>query len=141
MPQLGKFAISALAVVVSAAAAQAQTYLCIADMGTGFSYSNASRTWETTRFDVKDKRYLVKKTEKGWVWSNFGEPSEHLCEGNSLNGFIGCDGDGRMGIKFFVDRLSMRYQKSYLYGYLHNPATTDAEADTPLIEIGRCSVL
>jgi hypothetical protein len=35
MPQLGKFAISALALVVFAAAAQAQTYLCIADMGTG----------------------------------------------------------------------------------------------------------
>ncbi len=38
---------------------EAQSYLCIADKATGFSFNKRKKDWEITRFDVSDDKYIL----------------------------------------------------------------------------------
>jgi hypothetical protein len=46
---------------------EAQTYLCIADMATGFWFNKSTKKWETAAFDVAEEKYLLKGDSNKWT--------------------------------------------------------------------------
>ena len=119
----------------------ADSYLCIPDKSAGFSYSTATKTWDYARFDVRDSKYLLKRSDSKWSWSIFGKNpflSMTVCTSQSPDTFIFCNGfyDVRVNTK------SLRFQLVYPIGYTNSYASpSDEGGDTPYLEIGKCSPL
>jgi hypothetical protein len=106
-----------LALIGPAVSAQlANSYLCIADKATGFSYNQATHQWDYARFDVAGKKHLLRREGLIWKWADFGDPSPSLeqCDNPNAAGFIFCRGvrDIRLNLN------SLRYQDIYPFGYV-----------------------
>jgi hypothetical protein len=61
-----------LAMLTYASCVEAQTYLCIADMATGFRFDKPTKAWVVGEFDVTDKKYILTKESDEWVWKQVG---------------------------------------------------------------------
>lgn len=136
-----------------ASVAQAESYLCVSDMATGFSYDKAQEVWKETSFKANEKylvvrpsdteRALVKGQPVEWVVKAMGSDSiEATCEKDfGAAGTVMCDGFSL----FRFSRLRGRFLRAHLYGYYAvdpNAAMGSYSAEgelTPLIEIGKCS--
>ena len=116
-------------------------WLCIADKITGFSYENGE--WRISSFNSDDGRYIVSK--KPTLFDNkkaryhvtkIGEEYGTECEENSPNsaGYIFCPGF----FNYRINTRTLRYLLVYPIGYTSG---ADTNADTPFIEIGKCSPL
>lgn len=113
------------------------SYLCVADMATGFSYNKALDKWETANFNVEESKYVVSKSkDKYWQVKQIGKSdysSSYYCNGGfSEYGFLSCS--GLLG-SFNMNRINLRYIRIFSMGYYNNTK------DTPFIEIGKCSPL
>jgi hypothetical protein len=61
------------------------TYLCIADKATGFSYKEKYKKWDSTNFNVSDVKYILTKNKpllisennqkEVWAIKHFGDKS------------------------------------------------------------------
>lgn len=135
---------------LTASSVSAQTFLCIADQSTGFSYSQASRSWETKRFNVSDNRYIIRKSNRNpylWEVNQFGKDEPFLpfsgCKDDFNDfGFLHCAG---LGGELTFNRENGRYILYYMGQYAaYNPNSDVPDyrkdgGDTPFIEIGKCS--
>jgi hypothetical protein len=139
-----------LACAGSVEAVEAQSYLCIADKETGFSFNKSKKDWEITRFDVSDDKYILTKKWSDlfqgmrWTWTkvgeNFGEPCSEKGDFTE-RGFFRC---GFVSGILYMNRQNMRFQLTYPYGYPEggrdtNPFGEEEGANTPYVEIGRCA--
>ncbi|MEY5028045.1 MAG: hypothetical protein RLZ63_360 [Pseudomonadota bacterium] len=114
----------------------AQTaYLCIPDGASGISWNKSSKRWEQTKFNVQNVKLLLKKTNSGWEWSDFGESYSQKCGEINNVGFLNCDIIGGQ-LKF--NKNTLRFMTTYLFGYVDGYDTND---DTPSIRFGKCSPL
>lgn len=139
--------IIASVLVVSALApssALAASWLCVADQSTGFKFDSYTKKWNVTRFDVSEKRYtIVFRDDEKYPYTvrEFGELNSlpMLCEDFAAETFLHCRG---IAGTFRFNQRTLRYIHSYEVGYINpTPGLNDMKegADTPFMEIGRCS--
>lgn len=127
-----------LATVMCINSVEAETYLCIADKATGFSFNKAKKTWETTQFDVSEDKYLLTQKDDQWSWTKVGEKYGAVCDkGFTSAGYFRCD----YFEIIYMNRNNLRFQKTYPYGYPNDADTEKEGASTPSVEIGRCSAM
>ena len=63
-----------LALNEAAFAQGTESYLCIPDKSTGFSFDETTHQWNYARFSISGKKYILKSEANGWSWSEFGNP-------------------------------------------------------------------
>lgn len=140
----------ALAMPTGTFAQNSPSFLCIADMATGYKFNSLSKRWEETSFRTEDSRYIFRQRNgaDGYEVRRFGNElvfADALCEkGINEAGFIHCAG---LGGRFVMNVHNLRYQHYSQGLYIaYNPTSetpslrTDG-GDTPYIEIGRCTRL
>jgi hypothetical protein len=143
--------IGAVAALMSPTALRAETWLCIVENATGFSFDSRTKKWEPMHFNVDNRRYVVKKTtdtKHPWEVRKFGPQSslaDAWCEeGFNEAGFLHCSG---LGGKFVLNRHTGRFQAYFTGSYVSfNPKSSyeifrSDGGDTPFIAIGNCSVI
>lgn len=138
---------AALATAVPAQAS-AESWLCIADMATGFKYNSVLKRWDEASFNVAESRYIIRPSRNpAWKYevTAFGKPTgapEAWCKAEpSSYGYLLCN--SYFG-EFKFNTGNLRYIKTYLAGYVEILPTNSLVVeggDTPNMEIGKCSLL
>jgi hypothetical protein len=134
-----------------------KSWLCVADMATGFHYTKSTQSWSVGEFKTGDK-YIVRppNTEDikdvempAYVVRALGKTDDmslfpEMCKNppDAKSGIMICDG----GLtQFAVNTHLLRMQRYYGLGYLHQDSSAfgnpDEDPVTPYIEIGQCSAL
>jgi hypothetical protein len=142
-----KKAIIAAIVLAVPIQANAESWLCAGDLANGLAYNKANRTWEPTRFNAKDTKFIIRPSDhptRKYEVNEFGKPEgpfpDYACkvEPNEA-GYLFCSG---LFGEFKFNTKNLRYIRVYLAGYIEimpsNTLMAEGE-DTPMIEIGRCS--
>ncbi len=131
----------------SVQASASESYLCVADMGTGFVFDNTRKQWRISNFKAEGKYVVIKSTRKGYVREvkKIGETSVVAYCKNDFNeyGALSCE---RL-YQFRMNKNNLRYLLIYPVGYWtdnknapkHDPFAEGE--DTPRMEIGKCSPL
>ena len=142
----------------SAVPQTSDSYLCIPDQSTGFTYKDGE--WQIARFSIEEEKYILRKrkrkekhpiySDSRWLIFRFGEttPAGGCDKGFDESGLIHCSyylyGD------FKMNRDTGRYQAIYWPGYVDSQGADSIDADpsaprdgedTPSMTIGRCSVV
>ncbi len=130
------------------AAANAESWLCIGDLATGFTFNKVAKRWEIAKFNTSDSRYIISPSQAKdtpYIVRNFGSdsglPLAFCKDGFISEAFLRCRG---LGTDFAFNVKTLRYSYSYNVGYINpTPGLNDMKEgdDTPLMEIGRCSRL
>lgn len=119
----------------------ADSYLCTPYLSTGFSYDEKSSNWDKTNFKIEEK-YIIRQAEQStpaggqdqnWQIKLSGESSPFLTckkQTDSSEKLL-CADDLR---RFYLNTENMKFIYSYMSGYWN-----DKLAETPFIEIGRCT--
>ena len=142
--------LSILTLTLSVEAEDSDSYICVADQTTGFTFEQG--TWKSTNFK-EDRKFLFKREvaqhdgpnwnsgDKIWSMSELGqENSSMLCSDkvNLSSGPIVLDDivcHGFTNVKF--NKKSLRVLLSYFVGFTDG----DNNDNTPTITIGKCSKL
>ena len=104
-----------LLLMVSTSVFANESYLCIADKATGFSFNEQSKTYEPTNFNVSKHKYILKNNNNTWEWTDFGRKYS-FCSGSfNAGGVFGCGG-AIESVTF--DKNNLRYVKTSIFGYL-----------------------
>lgn len=121
----------------------AEQWFCIADKSTGFFYSEETKVWERTTFNIDDSKYIIRKYDKHpdlwpYVVTRVGEGGVyHYCPKDfDWSGTLEC-------YHFNFNKNTLRfinYNVDAYYGSQGEISDT-ASAATPYIEIGKCSPL
>lgn len=138
--------ICALLALSIPAQASAESWLCIADMSTGFSADKTTKIWRQANFRVSDKRVIIKPSDNpSWKYevNEFGKqsdlPAAWCKDGPNDYGYLFCTS---LFGEFKFNTINLRYLRTFLAGYVEiTPSNTlikEGEND-PGIEIGRCS--
>ena len=123
-----------------------ERYLCEATSATGFVYKKSLGRWQQSNFIVNNK-YTINKsdaTSYRYVITQVGEkyPLTTCEKGFTKNGSLLCGHSSSMN-HFKFNKNNGRYLLSYMVGYYNVvPAInkkTDADSDTPFLEIGICT--
>ena len=144
-----------------------KSWLCVADMATGFHYTKSTQSWSVGEFKTGDKYIVrppntedIKDVEKFRFYNNSNELPAYvvralgktddmslfpeMCKNppDAKSGIMICDG----GLtQFAVNTHLLRMQRYYGLGYLHQDSSAfgnpDEDPVTPYIEIGQCSAL
>jgi hypothetical protein len=142
-----------LALLLASSGARAQevsSYICVTDMATGFRFDQGSKTWQQARFNASSKYIVSRPKERSmfsWELREVGsQDTRGFCK-NDFNevGNLFCD---TMGGQFKFSKGTLRFIHTYAMGYWHdqnplveNKYRSKEGADTPFIEIGKCSPL
>lgn len=132
------------------AASQGDSWLCIPDRATGFSFDEGSREWRSTNFRISNDRFVLRRakgnegkdyawTSKDVVWLLFETGRSHpviSCPNDFVGNQITCFVPFH---HFSFNRKSLRFQIIYPIGYVREDPSQDSNADTPNIMIGRCA--
>lgn len=126
-----------------------ESYLCIADMATGFSYNKTIDKWEIAKFNVDDSKYVVSKSNlKGYVWEikkiGDSEPISWCKEDINDGGYLHCE-----GFEYFKMNIrNLRFMSVYMIGYINDNIKENNGSfifkeggNTPSMQIGKCSPL
>jgi hypothetical protein len=121
---------------------EAQTYLCIADMATGFRFDKPTKRWVTTQFDVSDDKYVLTQKDDEWTWTKIGTEFVDCRQKKGFNsiGAFGCEFGTYSTL--LMNRNTLRFQITAPWLYVGPFGEESVEgANTPYIEIGRCTVV
>jgi hypothetical protein len=129
---MNKYFLTCVACILLSTQACSESYLCIPDRATGFGFNKYQKSWVPLVFNVEQK-ILLKKTDRGWEWSEFGSKYGKLC--GEMNEFGGLRCDLFFGEVLF-NKNSLRYLETYIAGYVSGEDNND---NTPSITIGRCT--
>ena len=126
-----------------ATVASAESWLCVADKTTGFAFKNGK--WISGDFNISDAKHIIRPLKEG----DFGYGQENFTYGVFQPGkpaniqwcrkaddkelYLRCRGFGEL----HYSNKTGRYLKTYPFGYVKGDDI--GSADTPHIEIGRCS--
>src|SRR5262245_60253138 len=130
------------------ALASAESYLCVDEQMTGFWFNTTKKIWEQSKFSP-DRKYLVKpnsdQSVKGkWIVSEFGQTAPYAWSESDFSsiGVIRLKGDSG---EFAMNRKNLRFVRTYIGGYWTDAIPglkgVEWEESTPVISIGKCSVL
>jgi len=126
--------------------AAVESYLCISDMATGFSFDKERGMWRDVAFTDGRKYLVVRSSENPSKWevktNEQPEPSAFCDNGFSSAGLMMCRG----AIEFRMNRNSLRFIAAHLFGYwtadIPSPSGEFQEGRfTPYLLIGKCSPL
>lgn len=110
-------------------------FVCVTDMATGFKFDPSTKRWRSVDFAVSDNKYILARKGEHWTWKPLGSSFEAPCDGGfNEYGFLRCG----LAESVSINRKGLRFQSFYGIGYVHD-GTRDSVANTPSIEIGRCS--
>ncbi len=123
-------------------AAAADSYLCVADLTTGFSYDGAKKKWKSADFRSDKKLVISRGKQKSHTW----EAKE---VGDSLPGAT-CEKDFNDAGNLFCSGVfdlrfnsrSLRFLYVYPIGYWSDgdkPGMSREGDNTPAVAIGKCS--
>lgn len=115
-------------------------YLCVADKSTGFSYDKALKEWRPTTFEA-DSKYVISNPNDGhlaFVVRILGESWAMAKCKHDFNdvGVLFCGGSA---MDFRFNRANGRYIMFHTLGYYSVLPGNQEDANTPYIEIGKCS--
>jgi hypothetical protein len=122
----------AIIVSLSFINANAQQYLCVGDMSTGFKFNEKINDWEYARFST-DKYMISRNIETNELRIKIigSDSYEALNCKTPVRDYTRCTDAG--GLKAFkVDFKNNKFMYVYSAGYLFGK-------ETPSIEIGKCS--
>lgn len=150
--------IFAVAVAVSTGpvrAQEAESYLCVEEIVTGFTVNEATGQWRDASF-IADAKFIVrpkKADEFEWLAPEAGTtPYVVIRVGSRTPSYVcryGVDGGvciysslfERLGT-FELNTSTLRYTRTYVWGWNYqHPDDGQVDDDTPLIAIGSCSPL
>ncbi len=113
----------------------AQDYLCIPSSAAGFAYNASSKKWERSFFKIDNEKKILKKTQNGYEWRDFGSSSGSTCPDFNQFNYLHCKiflGD------LVLNRKTLRFIETYMSGY-HDGVENNS--NTPLMQIGTCTPL
>jgi hypothetical protein len=140
----------------------AGSYLCIGDASGGVRFDPSSKSWVAALFNAAPTKFVitVKPNELGEAYfsnqqpamrydvslKNLGESEADTCRGLTdyttkaertiavfREGTFQCTA---MLAEYRFNLVAMRYMRAYRLGFIDG---VDAQGNTPLVEIGRCS--
>jgi len=143
----------AILVMVFSQSSYADSYLCEAERASGFVYDQENKVWQSSRFSIENRKYLVSRTDANDIFIqalkydyeikevNSQQPIIHckarkLTDSNEETGLVTCRGP--LGESFNFDKRSGRYIRSQPTGYVTVKTSSDTESG-PYMEIGNCS--
>jgi hypothetical protein len=120
------------------------SYLCVTDLTTGFSFDSARSRWKSTDFRSEKKLVVSRAKQKAYAW-------EAREMGDSLPG-AACEKDVNEAGNLFcsgvfdirINTRSLRFLYVYPIGYWSDDdktAMSKEGANTPAMAIGKCSPL
>ncbi len=141
------FTVIFLTMLFPAMVSASDSYLCIADMATGFDYNKISDNWEQTTFKVDSLKYIVSRSEMSelmeetWNVKKVGDPVALIyCKKDfSQEGFLSCEGLS----DFHMNRKNLRFLTSSMLGYYTDNLSgfEDVRKGSLYVGIGKCSPL
>jgi hypothetical protein len=122
------------------------SFLCLAELATGFKYQQGARAWRIARFHA-DRRYVVRPAKEGeechlhpsvWIVNEVGNSEAGFCCRREMGemGFLSC---GAPWGEFRMNARNLRFLRYTHLGYYDVLDKKDEESDTPLMEIGECA--
>jgi hypothetical protein len=141
----------AIALMSSSALSQ-DRYLCVPELATGFSFNKQTKRWSQGSFKIEEKFIVRKATSEDATWNAQNAPWVVMKLGQKIPTAwckAGFDGDNLLcdGFEVFkFNKSNLRFLSGYIAGYwaddLSGKYEMNAEgANTPMIQIGRCSAL
>jgi hypothetical protein len=132
-------------------------FLCVVEHATGFSFDKQSKSWKQTTFAAGEK-YVLKRVKNStldganqtinggphavWgIWDfGFDAFGDAFCADDvSDEGFLFCHGVESI-VNFNLN--GHRFIRTYVGGFASDPSRfADEHADTPVMEIGKCTAL
>jgi hypothetical protein len=123
----------------------AESYLCISDLVTGFSFDEQHKKWEIGRFKAEDKYIVTRSTGElsKWEVKETGQsiPNAFCAEDFTVHGGLRCNGL----VEFRMNKNNLRFVLTYLIGFWSDniPGAPDLYfkegENTPFLARGRCS--
>jgi len=143
----------AILVLVLSESTYADSFVCVAELASGFVYDQENETWKVSSISVENRKYLVLPTDENDIFIkalkfdyeiknvNSPKPIIHCkaikeTDSNQETGLILCRGS--FGASFNIDKGSGRYIRSQPSGYVTKKAGSET-GDGPYMEIGNCS--
>ena len=125
--------------------ANAESYVCVEDQATGFSFNTTQKVWEKSGFHT-DRKYLVKpnsdtslQLQGKWIVSQIGHRAPIAWSESDFTSAGELRFKGPFG-EFAMNKKNLRFVTTYIIGYWTNWFPDEGEF-TPFISIGTCSVL
>lgn len=127
-----------------------EQFLCVGEQVSGFSYDKNSKQWGSTRFSNTGKFVISKSTggKAAFEITEVGEryPIGACKEGFSSEGILYCE--LWLGT-FRFNKTNGRFMQTHLFGYIEvgqaqifserGDVVIDSNANTPYMQIGKCS--
>lgn len=130
-----------LVCLISRATLADESYLCIGEHATGFSFNEKNKTWSAARFK-EDKWILKRSADPKYKWEvyGFGEDfPESGCEQDfNEAGNLFCDGISQ----FRMNKEKLRFLYIFPFGYWSDTEKykiLKEGKNTPSMQIGKCS--
>ena len=122
----------------------AESYLCVAELTTGFTYDNGKKAWKSADFRSEKKIAVTRARQKPYVWEakevGDSRPAA-VCEQDfNEAGNLFCS--GVFDLRF--NKRQLRFLYVYPIGYWSDDssgAPSKEGANTPALAIGRCRAL
>lgn len=111
------------------------SYLCIPNKTTGFSFDSNKNNWVTSEFITTESKRILIKTDSNWEWRRFGNKFGEKCGSISEAGWLICN--AFFGTVRF-NKNNLRFVETYTFGYTDGKNNND---NTPSISIGTCTPL
>lgn len=125
----------------------ADSYLCVTDLLTGFSFDKGAKQWREANFNAREK-FIISKADKekyAWEVKVVGESAPYIFCENDFNdyGVLYCEGSYHE-IRF--NNTNLRFLFFHSVGYWNDgdafrrlfPDSKEGD-NTPAIGIGKCS--
>lgn len=119
----------------------ADSYLCVAEMTTGFTYDANKKAWRSADFRSEKKLAITRSKNKPYAWEakEVGDSRPAASCENDFNeaGNLFCT--GVFDLRF--NRRQLRFLYAYPIGYWSDGAGAREGENTPAMAIGRCREL
>ena len=117
-----------------------QTYICIADASTGFTFNKTTKNWISTNFNVQNQKFILSQKNELWHWKQVGVSESGTIECGEFNtaGFLHCSAFGQ---DLSFNKSNLRFTLSERVGYVIGERLGVEGSLTPYMTIGKCSPL
>jgi hypothetical protein len=133
---------------IGVSASAQNSYVCVEDLATGFSFDRSQKQWKSVDFKPNSKYLISRSRDSSRIWEikemGSSAPTAFCEKDFSDSGQIRCNGIGK---EFLFNRKSLRFLATYTVGFWNEDAlrsfvpNRNEGDDTPTLIIGRCNVL
>ena len=132
------------AALMSLNAGASDSYLCVADLTTGFAFDSAKKQWGSAMFRSEKKLVVAKAQQKPYAWEvkevGDSRPGATCAQDFKEAGNLFCS--GVFDLRFNSRKLRFLYVYPIGYWSDDDKGGPSREGDnTPALAIGKCSVI